>query len=217
MESKNSITKIALLAFILTTFTIQFSQGQTFAEFFKQKKTQKKYLLQQIVALQVYLEYAKKGHSIANNGLQTIKGFTNGEFSLHNAFITSLKAVNPLVRNNFKIVEIIETQLRIKKAFGSLKSDTKLSIGNQLYIIDVQDKVFGECGKDLEELLLVITSGKLEMSDRERLRRLDSIYESISDKYAFTLDFTGQVMMLISQTEQERDFIYQLRRDYEIE
>lgn len=216
MESKNNIRKIAVLVCLLLAFTAQLSQAQTFAEFFKQKKTQKKYLLQQIAALQVYIEYAKKGYDIASSGLRTIKDFSNGEFGLHSAFITSLKAVNPVVRNNLKVAEIIESQIRISKVFGSVQYSDLLSLNNQLYVQNVQENVMVECGNDLEELLLVITSGKLEMSDQQRLIRLDRIYQSMSDKYAFTIDFMGQVMMLTRQAEKEQEFIYQLRKYYEI-
>ena len=41
------------------------SQAQTFNEWFRQKATQKKYLIQQIAALQVYLDYVQKGYAIA--------------------------------------------------------------------------------------------------------------------------------------------------------
>ena len=61
-------------------------EAQTFSEWFRQKKTQKKYLLQQIAALQVYIGYAQKGYRIAKEGLTTIGGFTKGEFDLHSDF-----------------------------------------------------------------------------------------------------------------------------------
>ena len=41
------------------------TRAQTFAEWFRQSATQKKYLLQQIAALQVYIGYVQKGYSIA--------------------------------------------------------------------------------------------------------------------------------------------------------
>jgi len=66
--------------------------AQTFSEWFRQKKTQKKYLLQQIAALQVYIGYAQKGYRIAKEGLTTIGGFTKGEFDLHSDFINSLSS-----------------------------------------------------------------------------------------------------------------------------
>lgn len=215
MESKNKISTIALLVCLLMAFTANLTQAQTFGEFFNQKKTQKKYLLQQIAALQVYIGYAKKGYNIVNDGLQSIKSITNGEFGLHTAYINSLKAVSPVIRNNIKIAEIIETQLNITRAFGAVKSSESLPLSNQLYILDVREKVMDDCGKDLEELLLVITSGKLEMSEKERIRRIDCIYSSITEKYGFTIDFVGQVMTLINQRENEQDFINRLRNSYE--
>ncbi|RQO74507.1 hypothetical protein DBR43_03710 [Pedobacter sp. KBW06] len=214
--ASNNLTRILVLSCLLSTLTVQISQAQTFAEFFKQKKTQKKYLLQQIAALQVYIGYAKKGYNIASSGLQTIKDITNGEFSLHSAFISSLKTVSPVIRKHVKVAEIIEYQIKIGRAFGTVKYSPYLSVSNQLYVIGVHEKIIQECGKDLEELFLVITSGKVEMTDEERLRRLDIIYESIVDKYAFTMDFIGQVRIMINQAEREEQFINHLRKYYEI-
>ena len=41
--------------------------AQTVAEWFRQKATQRKYLLQQIAALHVYSGYLSKGYSIAKD------------------------------------------------------------------------------------------------------------------------------------------------------
>jgi len=215
MESKNSFSKIAVLVGLLMAFTTEITQAQTFGEFFNQKKTQKKYLLEQIAALQVYIGYAKKGYNIVGTGLQSIKEISSGEFGLHTAYISSLKSASPVVRKHIKIAEIIETQLKIKNAFASVASSKILSLSNQLYIQDVRGKVMDECGKDLEELLIVISSGRIEMGEKERIRRLDDIHTSITDKLGFTIDFVGQVMALINQREIEQDLIYRLRKNYE--
>lgn len=214
--ASNNLTRILVLSCLLSVLTVRVSQAQTFAEFFKQKKTQKKYLLQQIAALQVYIGYAKNGYNIASSGLQTIKDITGGEFDLHSAFISYLKTVSPVIRKHVKVAEIIEYQIRIGKAFRTVKYSPYLSVANQLYVIGVHEKVIQECGKDLEELLLVITSGKVEMTDEERMHRLESIYESMTDKYAFTMDFIGQVTVMINHAEKEEQFINQIRKNYEI-
>ena len=54
-----------ILILFLLTIIVTTTQAQTFAEWFRQKKTQKQYLIQQIAALQVYIGYAQKGYSIA--------------------------------------------------------------------------------------------------------------------------------------------------------
>ena len=64
--------------------------AQTSSEWFRQKATQKKYLLQQIAALQVYSGYLSKGYSIAKNGLNTIKNIKNGDLLQHSNYFTSL-------------------------------------------------------------------------------------------------------------------------------
>lgn len=201
----NWIRKLILL-FIVSgvSFSASVSQAQTYAEFFKQKKTQKKYLLQQIVALKVYAGYLKKGYQVVDGGLSTIRDITNGEFKLHDAFISSLKRVSPIIKNDVRIAEIISLQISILKAFGNLKGDDFLSAENLAYVGLVADAVSRECFGDLEELLLIITSGRLEMKDDERLARLDKVYGSMLDKSAFTQDFISNAALLIHQRQADQ-------------
>lgn len=215
MGSINKRTAYLLLCLLLV-FGIH-AQSQTFGEFFNQKKTQKRYLLEQIAVLQVYLGYARKGYELVGSGLQTVRDITGGEFSLHNAFISSLKKVSPFVRNNAKVAEIIACQVSISKSFGRIEHKQMLSAGNQLYVLEVKDHLLDECFKDLEELLMVITAGKVEMDEQQRLERLDKIYESMMDKYAFAQDFSAQVKLLISGKIKEQESINDLRKLYEKE
>jgi len=204
-------------ALVLITATAPGCRAQTWAEWFSQKKTQKKYLLQQIAAFQVYIGYAKKGYEIVGSGLQTVRDISNGEFNLHNVFITGLKQVSPAIRNDLRIAEIIALQLGMLKSFGVLKSTGGLSADQLLYVAEVANEVISECYHDLEELLLVITLGKLEMKDDERLSRLKGIYERMLDKSAFTQDFCGEAESLIRQRALELETVEKLRRYYEID
>lgn len=192
-------------------------QAQTWGEIFNQKKTQKKYLLQQIAAFQVYLEYAKKGYNLVGSGLQVVRDITGGEFNLHNAFISGLKQVSPAIRNDARVAEIIVLQVAILKSFGQIQSNRLLSVDQLIYVAEVADGVISDCYHDLEELLLVITSGKLEMKDDERLSRLNGIYERMLDKSSFTQGFCGQASLLIRQKQMEGLALERLRRFYEIE
>jgi hypothetical protein len=203
---KNKVPHLLVLVLLVAVFPL-FSLAQTFGEFFNQKKTQKKYLLQQIVAIEVYTGYLKKGYQIADGGLTTIRDISNGEFKLHDAFISSLKQVSLVIRKDARIAEIIALQLSILKAFGGIKSNALLSADNLSYVALVADGVVTECYADLEELLLVITAGKLEMQEDERLERLDKIYASMLDKSAFTQDFCNDAARLIRQKQQEQNEI----------
>ncbi|MEJ5996254.1 hypothetical protein WG904_17625 [Pedobacter sp. Du54] len=208
--------KISLLLFVLLFGVAGSGYSQTLGEFFNQKKKQKQYLLQQIAALQVYIGYAKKGYDIVGSGLETVRDFTNGEFKLHDAFISSLKQVSPVVLGNAKIAQIIELQLSTRKAFGNIAQSDLLSSFNSLYIGQVKAKVISECDGDLEEMLLIITSGKLEMGDQQRLERLEKVYSSMKEKAAFVQDFVGNVNLLIRQKKNEQKQIDLLKKSYEI-
>ena len=118
--------KIFICSCMLVVLTIPL-HAQTFSEWFSQKKTQKKYLLEQIAALQMYIGYAKKGYEIAGSGLSTIRNITNGEFKLHDLFITGLKKVSPVVRNDIRVAEIILLEIEIIKSFSALVQDDVFS------------------------------------------------------------------------------------------
>lgn len=206
---------IGLSLILLSLFFVpQKGQSQTWSEIFRQKKTQQKYLLEQIAALQVYSGYLKKGYEIVHHGLDTIEDFTGGEFSLHKGFISSLKAVNPLIRNNSKVAEIIGFQVTINKRFHTIDDHPMLSLHNQLYIREVKEGLLKACSDDMEELLLVITANKLEMTDDERIRRLDKVYMEMQDKSAFSQYFTNQVSQLIQQRIKEHQSINHLKELY---
>ncbi|WP_143095965.1 hypothetical protein [Pedobacter insulae] len=202
-----------LVALSLWAFS---GSAQTWGEIFNQKKTQKKYLLQQIAALQIYIGYAKKGYDIVGGGIHTVKDITNGEFSLHRNFFASLAAVNPAIKNSAAVAEIINGGLGIISVLKSWKA-SELNANDWGYVSLVKANLLAECASDLEQLFLVITSGKLEMKDDERLGRLEKLRLSMQDKYDFALSFSTDLQMLIRQKNREQESINQIRRWYEIE
>ena len=208
---------LLLLVLLMIAAAAPRCQAQTWAELFQQNKTQRKYLLNQIAALQVYIGYAKKGYELVGSGIGTIRDISNGEFNLHNVFITGLKQVSPVIRNDVRVVEIMAMQLSIIKNFSGIKAGDWLSADQLVYVAEVSGGVMGECFHDLEELLLVITAGKLEMKDDERLFRLNGIYERVLDKSAFSQSFCQQAASLIRQKQLDQSTLEKLRRYYEIE
>lgn len=201
---------------LLTTAAAPSCRAQTFAEWFKQKKTQKKYLLEQIAALQIYIGYAKKGYELVGSGIQTIRDISSGEFSLHNAFVTGLKKVNPVIRDDIRVAEILEMQVEILSGFSRLKGLSGLRPDQLVYLASVSGAVMAECLADLEELALVISSGKVEMKDDERLSRINGIYSRMTDRSSFSQYFSGQFSQLIRQQRLEVETIENLRRMYGI-
>jgi hypothetical protein len=194
--------KILLLA-TAGLFAFLSSNAQTADEWLNQKSIQKKYLLQQIAALKVYLGYAKKGYTIVTSGVNTIRNIKNGELNLHRDFINRLKNVNPSIRKYAKVADIIAYQVKIIKQTKSTIQQIRETKQFTEAELDHCKQVFGnlldECMKNVEELILVTTSGKLEMKDDERLKRIDGLYADVQDKYSFACAFSEDMGLLAVQ------------------
>lgn len=196
---------LLLLLFVLVENNLQ---AQTFAEWFQQKETQKKYLLQQIAALQVYIGYAKKGYKIAKEGLNTISGFTKGEFNLHTDYLNSLKTVNPEIKRYAKVADIIALQIKIIQNYNRthrrLNSSDVFSDDELAYIDRVFSRLLDDCAKTIDELITITTDGKLEMKDDERMKRIDRLYLAMQDKYTFSQSFSNDAKSLAASRIKEK-------------
>lgn len=194
--------------FILLLSNSLFAKAQNWEEWTQQKKTQKKYLLQQIAALQAYIGYVKKGYNVVNNGLTTIREIKSGDFKLHRDFIGSLKHVNPKIGKYEKVADIIIYQVRIvketKKTMQGIREVGQFTQEEMGYCKNVFDNLLVECLKSMEELFLIITPDKLEMKDDERMKRIDMLYADMQNKYAFSADFANEMGMLSIQRLREK-------------
>lgn len=186
--------------------------AQTWAEWFRQKATQKKYLLQQIAALQVYSGYLSKGYSIAKNGLNTIKSIKNGDLLQHTGYFTSLVTVNPKIKRYTKVADIIALQITIATQLGnaikSFRNNHHFTPTEINYLQDVYNKLLSDCAKNLDELLTLITNGNLQMKDDERIKAIDKIYSDMLDKQQFVRAFSNNTAGLsIQRSNEENDII----------
>jgi hypothetical protein len=177
--------------------------GQTFNEWFRQKKTQKQYLLQQIAALKVYLGYLKEGYKIVNKGLTVVGDIKQGKFDLDIEYLESLRNVNSAVSGSAKVASIVAYQRMIMIEFRKLKdlsNDSELFTTNEKqYISDVYSNMLRESELSLDELDRVLSGSDFEMKDDERIKRVDMLYVDMKDKYAFTKSFSNSTKLLLAQ------------------
>lgn len=182
-------------------------QAQTFSEWFSQKKTQKKYLIEQIAALKIYSGYLKKGYDIGKKGLGTISRIKNGEFNLHRDFFGSLSIVNPAIKSDPRIASVEKMQIAIldikSQVLASLTSVTIVSQKEKQYIKDVFGRLVENCDHLLEELADVALSKNLTMKDDERLNRIDKIYLEMEDNFRFANYFSNQLAALVASRKQD--------------
>lgn len=171
---------------------------------------QRKELLLQIAALQVYIDYAKKGYSAVSKGLNFIGDAKKGELNLHGDYFISLLKINPKVKNYYKTAEIISVQFKIIKIYKRTLADLKtadLFHGSELdYIERSFEKLLQNCSNTLEQLLVITTDASLELKDDQRIERIDKLYETMLEDYNFCISFSRDARLLsVSKTAEKID------------
>ncbi|MGF7072347.1 hypothetical protein [Mucilaginibacter sp. 3215] len=202
--------KFTLIALLL----MGSARAQTFAEWFSQKKTQKKYLLQQIAALQVYSGYVKTGYNIAKGGLGSIGGYITNENGLHTDYYTRLKTVNTTVKNNPQVNDIIRWQGDILKQTGAIQKQTGLTSNESSYTKKVCQSLLQDCDARINDLMLILSDNKAEMSDEERITLIARLHQAMQDNYRFAASFRSQLRIYVGNKAQEKQDNQTLKKLY---
>lgn len=160
----------------------------------------------------------KKGYQILEGGYNTIKNISEGNFSLHKAFLDGLMGVSPTVRNYRRVADITNYQITLVKeyrnAYDRFRRDNNFNPDELTYLGRVYDNLFKESLRNLDELLTVITAGKARMSDDERLQTIDRIYADMQDKLMFLRRFNNNTTILAVQRAKERNDAQTIRKIY---
>ena len=162
--------------------------------------------VEKLSQLRNILQDMKKGYTFVSNGYSAVKNIAQGNFSIHEVFIDGLMLVNPEIRKYGKVAEIVSEQASIvseyKAALKSFKSSNLLNPDELDYISRVFANLFSQSVDRLDELTMVITASKLRMSDSERLKTIDSIFESTSDQLTFLRSFNRETGLLVRQRQE---------------
>ena len=160
----------------------------------------------------------KKGYQIVSSGFGAVKNITQGNFSLHEVFLDGLMLVNPEIKKYYRVKDIITYQKAIiteyKSAFQRFKASGNFSAREINYFANVYGQLSKQSLDNLEDLVNVITSSKLRMSDDERLQAIDRIFEDTQDKLLFLRDFNRQTSILNVQRTEEKSDIARTQKLY---
>jgi hypothetical protein len=185
---------------------------------FGQSQEAKQLLLdvEKLAQLKLMLSHMKTGYQILQKGYTSIKNISKGNFDLHKDFLDGLLQISPAVRKYKKVAEIIDFQLKIvkeyKAAFNEFKGCKRFTVEEIDYMGKVNGNLFNESLKTLEDLAMVITAGKLRMSDDERLKAIDKIYDDVFDQYSFLNEFNNSTALLSVQRDNEQREIDLMRK-----
>ncbi|MDR2272006.1 MAG: TerB family tellurite resistance protein [Sphingobacterium sp.] len=176
--------------------------------------------VEKLAQLKSILSDLKKGYDIVHGGYSTIKDLSEGNFSLHKTFLDGLMQASPTVKKYYKVGKIIEYQIVLikeyKNAFGRFKQSNLLRPDEVRYIGSVYANLLNLSLRNLDELANVVTSGKLRMSDDERLKAIDGIYQEMEEKLSFLKSFNASTSLLVLQRNKEKSDADQMQQIYNL-
>ncbi|HTK21282.1 MAG TPA: hypothetical protein VL442_17305 [Mucilaginibacter sp.] len=163
--------------------------------------------IEKLTQLKGILSDMKTGYQIYQQGYGSISQLSKGNFDLHSVYLNSLLSINPTVKNYGRVAEIITQQVSLiseyKSAYKQFQQSGTFSVSELNYMSNVYTQLVNQSLQNLDDLTNVLTAGKLRMSDDERMRAIDRIYASSSDKLQFLRHFNRQGVLLNIQRSKD--------------
>lgn len=171
--------------------------------------------------LENILDNMYKGYKILQKGYNTIKDISEGNFNLHQVFLDGLLAVNPQIKDYYRIPQIIKYQRLLVKEYKAswnvLRNDDHLTAEELQYIEKVYSNLFDQSLKDLDELIMATTASKLRMSDDERLQVIDRVFLNMEDKLSFLRYFNSGAQLLCLQRAKAKSNIQTIQKLHDVD
>jgi len=173
-------------------------------------------MTEQLAKLELYLKEVKEGYSIVQKGLTTIGNIKKGDFDLHSLFFTTLKDVNPAIKNWGKVADIIAMQVQLlvgcKTSIQQATASGNFSATDLKYLAAVYTNLTNLTAKDIDELSGLVSDGNWQMTDDDRMSRIDHLFNEVLEKYNFLRSFSNRVMTESSLRTQQRTNIQKLQQ-----
>lgn len=168
--------------------------------------------------LEEILDNMYKGYKILDKGYRTIRDISQGNYSIHQAFLDGLMAVNPSIRNYKRIPLIINYQKLLlkeyKRAYNRFKQDPNFKLEELEYLASVYKFLFEASVRNLEDLTMIITATKLRMSDDERMQNIDRIFYDMENKVTFLRYFNNNTQLLAVQRARSHNDVRTMQQLY---
>ncbi|MBL4674672.1 MAG: TerB family tellurite resistance protein [Mucilaginibacter sp.] len=165
---------------------------------------------QKLAGLKSILSQMYSGYDVLRQGYGAVKNVSQGNFSLHQAYLDGLLLVSPAVRKYPRVADIISDQTNLfseyKKAAKRFSSSGRFSAEELRYLTAVYDQLANASLKNLDKLSMAMGDSQLRMSDAERLAAIDRIYLDSRSQLSYLRKFNDQAgKMILLREKAARD------------
>ncbi|MDF2188716.1 hypothetical protein [Paraflavitalea sp. CAU 1676] len=176
--------------------------------------------LEHIAAGKVYIEYLQQGYSLVRKGFGVISNIKDGHLSLDKLFFDGLVAINPRIRGYPHVADIMSMSVETVKACGHNKRLLSREAGLSSDLISYADRVTTSLATDclvlLSDLAELLAAGHLQLSDDERIKRIDQVYIEMKDRYVFIQNWSAETSLMILNMKKEYKEAARMKSVYDL-
>ena len=200
-------TLFVTLLFLCAIFSKSYGQEQEIAQLLLnvEKLTQFKRILSDM----------KDGYKILEGGYNTVKDISKGNFNIHKQFLDGLLDVSPAVKKYRKVPLIIDYQVKLLKeykvSFSQFRQTGVFKPEELNALSRTYSNIIDQSVNNLHEFAMIITAGKLRMSDDERIGAIDRIFAEMEEKLLFLRHFNKETSLTVILRQKEKVEIENLK------
>lgn len=187
------------------------ANAQLFKEWFRQNKTQREYLKEQIVQLKLYLELTKQGYKIAKEGLNAVHQIKNGEFKLHKNRFDSLRIVKSGITSLSRLQHITDLHGAINEVCEKLPSQIAgcelLDPPVKKQMITGLKTLYDDSQVLIGGFFMVIRDDQVSMTDDERIQRIEALCKDFEENYLFAQNLRRDLGLVCKSVSAELEDI----------
>lgn len=206
---------------LLVTCCCLFTWGgyaQNSAEWLRQKRTQTRYLIEQILANGVYQDYLKKGYRVLQGGLNIIGEWKSREFDLHTQYLEAERnGLLPVIPKMWtaRFAELSRTYIRESRALSQLcQSGSHLGSKEQHLIYQVIARLEEQYTRHMDSFIELATFRSRALNDRQRLESLNKLMDQLGAEVSLLANFQAEVSWLLAQRKAEQRDLSRVRNWY---
>ncbi|MCT1524702.1 hypothetical protein [Sphingobacterium hotanense] len=201
--------KKLIISVLLASF-VTHTNAQNTAEWLRQKRTQNRYSLEQVLAANVYTDYIKKGYDVLAAGLAAVAGSKRSELEGHRTFFERvrmgmIRAIPVSYEQKFKRINLrISYNLRLA---AKLTENGALGASEKQYFRGIFSRINLDRIRREEKLKTVLSASEPAMNDHQRINFLDRCLAEMESEFAFSKTIVMDLDALIAaRGAQKREY-----------
>lgn len=150
--------------------------------------------------------------------LDEISEWTKRQKEIYQEYFDELWRVKSAIAYYKRITEIVSKQKQLvseyKHAYSLLKRDQHFSASEIDYIYTVYSGIIAESIKNLDQILMLVQSFTVQMSDADRLQMLNRAAEQIEEQISDLRAFTNQNIQISLQRARDLNELEMIKKLY---